>query len=185
MNVIEGAVPGVKIEPRTLATPGILRETRRANAMKRRGFRPLRAGQSVVLCAGVLRGLHLQVAPSPQGKLVLSPGERFSIRGGRAGGFSDFRAIRYRRTHGRKWKAIVGSCGFCARICIPARRHPGGLQMHRPYDPTAELSIRWDDPELNLNTPGGPFALSVVTKPLLPSHRCWSDCPGTSHDPVF
>ena len=82
MNVIEGAVPGVKIlEPRTFGDPGdSFGKPGRANAMKRRGF-------LAPSCRTICRPLQpacfadciFKSPPPLKENWSLSPGERFSI----------------------------------------------------------------------------------------------------------
>jgi dTDP-4-dehydrorhamnose 3,5-epimerase len=104
--------------------------------------------------AGVLRGLHLQLEPHAQDKLVrVLRGTIFDV------------AVDIREdspTFGR-WVACVLSADRFNQLYVPRGFAHGFLtleddvevlyKVNRPWAPQAERSIRWDDPALGIEWP--------------------------------
>lgn len=104
----------------------------------------------------VLRGLHYQIPPSPQGKLVSClRGEVFDV------------AVDIRRsspTFGR-WYGIVLSAENRLQLWVPVGFAHGFLALTDGaellykttdyYDPAAERAIAWDDPAIGIDWPIG------------------------------
>ncbi len=112
---------------------------------------------------GVLRGLHLQTPPHAQGKLVhVTSGRVFDVA-------ADVR--RASATFGR-WVGIELNADEHRQLWIPPGYAHGFLVLSDSadflykttdyYAPAAEITIRWNDPELAIAWPdaGAPFALS-------------------------
>lgn len=105
---------------------------------------------------GVLRGLHYQLAPHAQGKLVrVVQGEVFDV------------AVDIRRaspTFGN-WVGEVLSADNKKQLWVPEGFAHGFLTLSETaeflykttnyYAPESERSIRWDDPEIAINWPSG------------------------------
>lgn len=105
--------------------------------------------------AGVLRGLHYQLPPHPQGKLVrVSKGAAFDV------------AVDIRRgspTFG-KWVGVELTAGNHRQLWVPEGFAHGFMALeddtHFLYKTTdvyardCERSIRWDDPEIGIQWPG-------------------------------
>lgn len=102
----------------------------------------------------VLRGLHFQIAPQAQGKLVrVVAGEIFDV------------AVDIRRNSATcgKWVSQVLSADNHKQLWIPAGFAHGFVvtsiyaevlyKATEYYSPGAERSIYWDDPDLNINWP--------------------------------
>lgn len=121
---------------------------------------------------GVLRGLHLQVAPHAQGKLVrVAQGSVFDVAVDLRAGSS---------TYGR-WAGAELSAENNRQLWIPPGLAHGFLvtsdsadfiyKTTNYYAPWAEASIRWDDPKLAIAWPdvGTAFILSAkdAAAPLL------------------
>lgn len=112
---------------------------------------------------GVLRGLHYQLPPHAQGKLVrVASGRVFDV------------AVDMRRdsvTFGR-WAGSELSAVEHRQLWIPAGFAHGFLVLSDAadflykttnyYAPASEVSVRWDDPRLAITwpDPGAPFRLS-------------------------
>jgi dTDP-4-dehydrorhamnose 3,5-epimerase len=118
---------------------------------------------------GVLRGLHYQLTPSAQGKLVRAV----------AGSICDV-AIDIRRsspTCGR-WVAETLSADNKRQLWIPAGFAHGFLALKEGtevlykttayYDKAAERSIRWDDPDLAIAWPQGVMPLLASKDAMAP-----------------
>ena len=104
--------------------------------------------------AGVLRGLHYQLPPTPQGKLVrASVGEVFDA-------VVDVR--RSSPTFGRWFGTVLGAENR-RQLWIPSGYAHGFLALTdtaeisykttSPYDPDAERTVRWDDPAIGIDWP--------------------------------
>jgi dTDP-4-dehydrorhamnose 3,5-epimerase len=102
----------------------------------------------------VLRGLHFQLAPHAQGKLVrVTQGEVYDV-------VADIR--KHSPTYGR-WHAEVLSAENHKQMWIPAGLAHGFLVLSETaeflykttdyYAPEFERCLRWDDPSLNIAWP--------------------------------
>ena len=158
MKVVETDLPDVLlIEPDLFRDErGWFSESWRAGIYERHGI-PTEFPQDSLSWskAGVLRGLHLQV-PRCQGKLVqVVRGEVFDV------------AVDVRRdspTFGR-WAAATLSDRDLRQMWIPPGFAHGFLvtgtealvsyKTTETYDPDGQVAIRWDDPELAIDWPGG------------------------------
>jgi dTDP-4-dehydrorhamnose 3,5-epimerase len=103
---------------------------------------------------GVLRGLHYQLEPLAQGKLVrVIRGEVFDV-------VVDLR--RGSPTYGR-WESLILSEGNRLRLWVPPGLAHGFLvvsefaemvySVTRPYAPTHERALLWSDPDLAIPWP--------------------------------
>lgn len=122
--------------------------------------------------AGVLRGLHLQVAPAEQDKLIrVVRGAIFDV------------AVDVRKgspTFG-KWESLVISADEWNQLFVPRGFAHGFLtlvpntevlyKVSAPYAPECERAVRYDDPDIGIEWPSidGPLTLSDKDKsaPLL------------------
>ena len=105
------------------------------------------------LAAGTLRGLHYQVPPQAQGKLVRC------VRGRILDVAVDLRQGPTRFRHA----AVELSAADARMLWIPAgfahaylTLEPGSEVLYKTtaeYDPASERSIRWDDPALGIRWP--------------------------------
>jgi dTDP-4-dehydrorhamnose 3,5-epimerase len=110
----------------------------------------------------VLRGLHYQIEPKPQGKLVrVVEGAVFDVA-------VDIRAASVTRG---KWVGEILSAENKKQLWIPPGFAHGFLTLSETadflykttqyYSPQHERSVRWNDPTLNVNWPlSGPAIVS-------------------------
>lgn len=109
--------------------------------------------------AGTVRGLHYQIAPQAQGKLVMA------LTGALLDVAVDLR--RDQPTFGRhaaveltaaRWQALWVPEGFAHGFCTTA---PGTTVLYKltaPYAPELERGVAWDDPALGIAWPVAPEA---------------------------
>ncbi|MFP7722009.1 dTDP-4-dehydrorhamnose 3,5-epimerase [Lysobacter sp. A3-1-A15] len=174
MKVIETDLPGcLVVEPRVFADDrGFFFESFNLDRLDAHGLAPRFVQGNVSSSAqGVLRGLHYQW-PHPQGKYVsVIEGEVWDV------------AVDIRRgspTFGQ-WTAVVLSAGNRRHFWIPEGFAHGFVALSEralftylctaTYDPAADASIRWDDPELAIDWPVSDPTLSPkdAGAPLLAS----------------
>ncbi len=109
---------------------------------------------------GVLRGLHYQVAPHAQGKLVMPlRGEIFDVAVDIRSGSST-----YGQWVGEYLKAGTGRMmyvppGFAHGFCVLSEEALFTYKVTAEYEPSAERGICWNDPAVGIEWP--------VREPLL------------------
>lgn len=114
---------------------------------------------------GVLRGLHYQLPPAAQGKLVrVVAGEIFDV------------AVDIRRTSPTcgQWTGVRLSAANARQLWVPAGFAHGFVvtsdsadviyKVDAYYAPDCEASIRWDDPEIGIDWPETGAAPILSTK---------------------
>lgn len=105
---------------------------------------------------GVLRGLHYQLPPAAQGKLVrVVVGEIYDVAVD----------IRKGSPHFGKWVGVMLSAdnkrqlwvppGFAHAFCVTSEVADVIYKVTGPYSPAHECSVRWDDPDLAIDWPLG------------------------------
>ena len=124
---------------------------------------------------GVLRGLHLQVEPSPQGKLVsVLKGSVLDIAVDvRVGSptFGQWVTERLSEDNGRQlWVPYGFAHGFLALEDDSIVTY----KCTAPYDHAAEIGISWQDPAFNLVLPKMDYALSQKDADA-PNHDAFID----------
>ena len=183
MKLIQTSLPGVLIiEPRVFGDErGFFMETWNQARYSEAGL-PCSFVQDNLSFSrrGVLRGLHFQ-NPNPQGKLVyVLQGEVFDV------------AVDIRRgspTFGQ-WTGVTLSAenkrqfwvpaGFAHGFCVTSQTALFAYKCTDLYNPTAEGSIRWDDPNLGIAWPLRDVELSAKDSQAM----SLADYPG-EHLPVW
>lgn len=102
---------------------------------------------------GILRGLHLQV-PRAQGKLIqVFHGEVYDVAVDvRVGSPSFGRWVGFRLSGENKRQAFVPP-GFAHGFAVVSEAALFAYKCTEVYDPSGELTVRWDDPDLAIDWP--------------------------------
>ena len=139
---------------------GFFRETFRASAFERHVQRPFVQDNLARSAAGVLRGLHFQLAPRAQGKLIqVVRGEIWDVA-------VDIRrsSPTFRRWVGTPLSAETGHMlwvppGFAHGYVVTSDGADVAYKVTAEYEPALDRGIRWDDPDLGIQWPNiGPIA---------------------------
>jgi dTDP-4-dehydrorhamnose 3,5-epimerase len=116
-------------------------------------------------CLGVLRGLHYQLAPQAQDKLVrVTRGRIYDVvvdlrRG--SGSFGRWFGTELSATsRQRLWVPVGFAHGFCALTDSVEVVY----SVTRPYSPAHERTIRWDDAELAVAWPAPPAGGFILSE---------------------
>lgn len=166
----------VELSPPKFTDPrGFVSETWSRRTMEAAGFDLsfVQDNHSYSADPGVLRGLHYQVAPAAQGKLVRVP---------RGAAFDVAVDIRRESPDFGKWVGLTLSAQAWNQIYIPEGYAHGfvTLEAHTEvvykvtaaYDPDLERAIRFDDPSLAIDWPLAPKDMILSDKdraaPFLP-----------------
>lgn len=156
MNVIETTLPGVLIvEPRVFGDErGFFMETWNRGRYREHGIPDEFVQDNLSRSGyGVLRGLHYQ-KPNTQGKLVfVLEGEVFDVAVDIRTGSPTF----------GQWTAVILSernkrqlwipPGFAHGFCVTSESALFAYKCTDIYNPAAEASVRWDDPDLGIDWP--------------------------------
>jgi len=104
--------------------------------------------------ARTLRGLHTQVGRHPQGKLVHAlRGEIFDVAVDVRRGSPTFRRWVGVKLTGDDFRQLYVPPGFLHGFCVLGAAAEVAYKCTAPWDPSAEVSVRWDDPELAIDWP--------------------------------
>lgn len=170
MNFIRTEIPDViVVEPKVFQDPrGCFYESYRKQLFSRNGIKD-HFVQDNVSCSskGVLRGLHYQVAPRAQAKLVRV------VRGSVYDVAVDIRPRS--RTFGKSFSIVLSAenrkmlyvpKGFAHGFCVLEEGTEFTYKVSDYYSPDHERGILWSDPELAIAWPklDGPFILSDKDK---------------------
>ncbi len=113
---------------------------------------------------GILRGLHYQLE-QPQGKLVqVVTGEVFDVAVDIRKGSPTFGHWTGHVLSERNHNQLYVPPGFAHGFCVLSDSADFLYLCTDLYRPGDEHGIAWDDPELGINWPGGPFKLSDKDK---------------------
>ena len=158
MEIVRRHFGGVlELQPRRFAdSRGWFSETYSRRVLSEHGVASefVQDNQSVSASRGTIRGLHLQVEPHAQGKLVrVLRGRIFDVA-------VDLRvdSPTYRRYVGVGLSASEGNqlwipSGFAHGFCTLEPDTEVLYKVTDYYTPSAERSILWNDPELNISWP--------------------------------
>jgi dTDP-4-dehydrorhamnose 3,5-epimerase len=105
-------------------------------------------------CARALRGLHAQVGERPQGKLVRAlQGEIFDVAIDVRRGSPTFRRWVGMRLSSDNFSQLWVPPGFLHGFCVLSETAEVMYKCTEVWNPAAEISVRWDDPDLAVAWP--------------------------------
>ena len=157
MKVLETSLPGVVIiEPVVHRdSRGFLLETFNQERYARSGIRgPFVQDNHSHSTHGTLRGLHAQIDPAPQGKLVRAvEGEMFDVAVDIRVGSPHFGEWFGLTLSGENFRQLYIPPGFAHGFCTLSNRVHVEYKCSQPYDRSAEISVAWNDPEIGIRWP--------------------------------
>ncbi len=123
---------------------------------------------SVSTAAGTVRGLHLQIDPWAQGKLVqVIGGTIFDVVVDLRPGSSTRGEHRSTEISSKLPAALWVPPGFAHGFCTLEPDTEVFYKVDAPYQPSAEWTLAWDDPELAIEWPVGGAEVVLSAKDRL------------------
>ena len=109
---------------------------------------------SMSAARGVLRGLHYQLPPAAQAKLVrVSRGAIFDVAVDIRSGSSTFGRWVGVELSASAWNQLLIPHGFAHGFVTLEDHCEVQYKVTSPYAPESERSIRWDDPDVGIDWP--------------------------------
>ena len=110
---------------------------------------------------GTLRGLHAQLAPRAQGKLVrVVEGEIFDVAVDVRPSSPHFGRFAVAVLSAENFRQLWIPAGFAHGFCVTSERAQVEYTCTAPYDPACEIAIAWNDPAIGISWPCGEPVLS-------------------------
>ena len=157
MRALPTELPGVLlIEPVVHRDArGFLLETYHAQKFRDAGVtQPFVQDNHSRSAARIVRGLHAQLGAHPQGKLVRAlQGEIFDVAVDVRRGSPTFRRWVGARLSSDNFRQLWVPPGFLHGFCVLSETAEVAYKCTELWDPSAEISVRWDDPDLAIDWP--------------------------------
>jgi dTDP-4-dehydrorhamnose 3,5-epimerase len=104
--------------------------------------------------AGVLRGLHCQIGPNSQGKLVRCVrGAIYDVAVDARQGSPTFGKYVGAEISAENWRQMWIPVGFLHAYCTLTEQTEVMYKVTGAYDRTAERGVIWNDPDIGINWP--------------------------------
>jgi dTDP-4-dehydrorhamnose 3,5-epimerase len=134
--------------------------------------------QSVSAQVGTLRGLHLQIAPNPQGKLVrVVRGAIWDVAVDVRRGSASYGRHVAATLSAENWQQLWIPPGFLHGFCTLEPDTHVIYKVTGDYDKAAERGVIWNDPDLALPWPVAPGQVTLSDKdkalPRLADCEAW------------
>lgn len=158
MNVEALAIPDVKLvmPPRFRDPRGFFSETWSQGRFTEAGIPGpfIQDNHAVSTEAGVLRGLHCQIGPNAQGKLVRCVrGAIYDVAVDIRQGSPTFGKYVGVEISAENWTQIWVPVGFLHAYCTLTMDTEVIYKVTGPYDKTAERGVIWNDPDIGIKWP--------------------------------
>jgi dTDP-4-dehydrorhamnose 3,5-epimerase len=136
--------------------------------------------QSLSEQVGVVRGLHCQIAPFAQGKLLrVVRGAVWDVAVDIRRGSPTFGKWAAAEISAENWRQIWIPAGFLHGFCTLQPNTEVIYKVTADYSPTSERAVAWDDPDLALPWPVAPGAAVLSEKDR--RHPRLKDCEAWFH----
>lgn len=158
MQISSLAIPEIKvITPRIFRDErGLFSETFNAATLREGGFDEtfVQDNHAISRQAGVIRGLHFQIDPSAQGKLVrVLKGAILDVAIDIRAGSPTFGQHVARHLSNKNWEQLWVPVGFAHGYCTLEPDTEVIYKVTNYYDPANERGIQFDDPALAIDWP--------------------------------
>jgi dTDP-4-dehydrorhamnose 3,5-epimerase len=158
MDVIETLIPAVKlIRPRRHAdSRGVFAETYSARALRANGIGVnfVQDNHSISLRKGTVRGLHCQIPPYAQAKLVrVVRGAILDVAVDLRHGSPTFGRHVAAVLTAEDWSTLFVPEGFAHGFCTLEPETEVVYKASAHYAPTYDRGVRWNDPGLGIDWP--------------------------------
>jgi dTDP-4-dehydrorhamnose 3,5-epimerase len=169
MEVIETLIPDVKLirMRRHVDERGFFSETYSARSLAAAGIRAefVQDNHSLSAAAGTVRGLHFQIPPHAQAKLVrVVRGAVFDVAVDLRIGSPTFGRHVAATLSAAEWNMLFIPEGFAHGFCTLQPDTEVVYKASRHYEPTHDRGIVWDDPALGIDWPVDPSRAVVSAK---------------------
>ena len=179
MNVEQLGIPGVLlVTPLRHRDPrGFFSETWKQSAFAEAGIPGpfVQDNHAVSNTRGVVRGLHLQIGPNAQGKLVrVIKGAIWDVAVDVRRGSPTFGRHAGAELSAGNWSQLWVPAGFLHGYCTLTDDTEVIYKVTAPWDRDAERGVIWNDPDLAVPWPIGPDEAVLSDKDRLLPHL--ADC---------
>ena len=137
-------------------TRGFFSEVWRQDALTEAGIdvRFVQENHAASRASGTIRGLHFQIGPAAQAKLVRCPrGSVFDVVVDIRRGSPTFGRHTAIVLSAKNWKQLYVPEGFAHGYCTLERDTEVMYKVTAYYDPASERGLAWDDPDIGIAWP--------------------------------
>ena len=169
VSIVALALPEVRliVPDRFLDERGFFSETYSRRALAEAGIADefVQDNHSLSVPAGTLRGLHYQLPPFAQAKLVrVTRGAVLDVAVDLRRGSPTFGRHVAAMLSASAWNQLFVPVGFAHGFCTLEPDTEIVYKVTAPYSREHDRGVRWDDPELAIDWPVGPEAVVLSEK---------------------